>query len=65
MRFLSAFAALRDPDSCAYYDFKISQGIRHNQALLALTRRRSDILYTMLRDGTLYERSPASKPLAA
>jgi len=52
--FLSAFAALRDPDSRAYYDRKITQGKRHNQALLALARRRSDVLYAMLRDGTLY-----------
>jgi hypothetical protein len=52
--FLSAFAALRDPESRAYYDRKISQGKRHNQALLALARRRSDVLYAMLRDGTLY-----------
>lgn len=54
--FLSAFAALRDPDSRAYYDRKISQGKRHNQGLLALARRRSDVLYAMLRDGTLYQR---------
>ncbi len=54
--FLSAFAALRDPDSRAYYDRKIRQGKRHNQALLALARRRSDVLYAMLRDGTLYQR---------
>ena len=53
--FLSAFAALRDPASRAYYDRKISQGKRHNQALLALARRRSDVLYAMLRDGTLYQ----------
>lgn len=52
--FLSAFAALRDPDSRAYYDRKIAQGKRHNQALLALARRRSDVLYAMLRDGTHY-----------
>lgn len=53
--FLSAFAALRDPDSRAYYDRKINQGKRHNQALLALARRRSDVLYAMIRDGTLYQ----------
>lgn len=52
--FLSAFAALRDPDSRTYYDRKISQGKRHNQALLALAQRRSDVLFAMLRDGTLY-----------
>lgn len=56
--FLSAFAALRDPDSRAYYDRKIGQGKRHNQALLALARRRSDVLYAMLRDGTLYQPAP-------
>jgi transposase len=40
--FLSAFAALRDPVSRAYYSRKIQQGKRHNQALIALaTLRRS------------------------
>ncbi|TFC30323.1 IS110 family transposase [Cryobacterium sp. TMT2-18-3] len=53
--FLSAFAALRDPVSRAYYDRKIDQGKRHNQALIALARRRCDVLYAMLRDGTLYQ----------
>ena len=53
--FLSAFAALRDPESRAYYDRKIAQGKRHNQALIALAGRRSDVLYAMLRDGTLYQ----------
>jgi transposase len=52
--FLSAFAALRDPISRAYYTRKISQGKRHNQALIALARRRCDVLFAMLRDGTLY-----------
>jgi len=52
--FLSAFAALRDPISRAYYARKISQGKRHNQALIALARRRCDVLFAMLRDGTLY-----------
>jgi transposase len=53
--FLSAFAALRDPVSRTYYDRKIAQGKRHNQALIALARRRIDVLYAMLRDGTLYD----------
>jgi transposase len=52
--FLSAFAALRDPISRAYYTRKINQGKRHNQALIALARRRCDVLFAMLRDGTLY-----------
>ena len=63
--FLSAFAALRDPDSRAYYDRKIAQGKRHNQALIALARRRSDVLFAMLRDGTLYQPHPAERAAAA
>ena len=61
--FLSAFAELRDPESRAYYDRKIAQGKRHNQALIALARRRSDVLYAMLRDGTLYQ--PHTTAIAA
>ena len=53
--FLSVFAALRDPTSRVYYDRKIAQGKRHNQALIALARRRCDVLFAMLRDGTLYQ----------
>ena len=51
--FLSAFAALRDPISRAYYARKISQGKQHNQALIALARHRCEVLFAMLRDGTL------------
>ncbi|ABO53327.1 transposase IS116/IS110/IS902 family protein [Burkholderia vietnamiensis G4] len=60
--FLSAFAALRDPVSRAYYSRKIQQGKRHNQALIALARRRCDVLFAMLRDGTIYQ--PKSAPNA-
>ncbi|WP_197430336.1 IS110 family transposase [Burkholderia savannae] len=60
--FLSAFAALRDPVSRAYYARKIQQGKRHNQALIALARRRCDVLFAMLRDGTIYQ--PKSAPTA-
>ncbi len=60
--FLSAFAALRDPISRAYYSRKIQQGKRHNQALIALARRRCDVLFAMLRDGTIYQ--PKSVPNA-
>ncbi|MET4001923.1 hypothetical protein ABIB48_000621 [Arthrobacter sp. UYCu511] len=53
--FLSAFAALKDPLSRAYYDKKRAKGKRHNQALIALARRRCDVLFAMLRDGALYD----------
>ena len=59
--FLSAFAALKDPLSRAYYDRKRDAGKRHNQAQIALARRRCDVLFAMLRDGTLYD-SPTPKP---
>ena len=60
--FLSAFAALHHPPSRAYYDRKRAEGKHHNQAIIALARRRSDVLSAMLRDGTLYE-DPAPKSL--
>jgi transposase len=53
--FLSAFAALHDPPSRAYYERKRAEGKRHNQAIIALARRRCDTLYAMLRDSTLYQ----------
>ncbi len=58
--FLSAFAALADPDSRTYYDKKIAQGKHHTQALLCLARRRADVLFAMLRDGTFYESRSAA-----
>ncbi|ARL54791.1 IS110 family transposase [Burkholderia pseudomallei] len=58
--FLSAFAALRDPISRAYYTRKVEQGKRHNQALIALARRRCDVLFAMLRDGTIYQPKAAA-----
>jgi transposase len=60
--FLSAFASLHDPVSRAYYDRKRAQGKRHNAALICLARRRCDVLYAMLRDGTIYQ---APAPAAA
>lgn len=64
--FLSAFAALKKyPDSRAYYDRKIAEKKRHNQALIALARRRCDVLFAMLRDGTFYAPpSTSTAPLA-
>ncbi len=53
--FLSAFAALKDPLSRAYYDRKRAEGKRHNQALIALARRRCDVLFAMLPNGALYD----------
>ncbi|MCO4695308.1 IS110 family transposase [Streptomyces sp. RO-S4] len=57
--FLSAFAALHDPTSRAYYDRCRARGKTHTQALLRLARHRISVLFAMLRDGTFYQpRSP-------
>ena len=60
--YLSAFAALKDPLSKAYYDRKRAEGKRHNQALIALARRRCDTLFAMLRDGSLYHPKTPQTP---
>jgi transposase len=57
--FLSAFAALADPNSRAYYDRERAAGKRHNAALICLARRRVDVLFAMLRDNTVYQPQPA------
>jgi transposase len=56
--FLSAFAALADPASRAYYERKKAEGKRHKQALMCLARRRVDVLFAMLRDGTVFAPPP-------
>ncbi|CCW11850.1 IS110 family transposase [Rhodococcus aetherivorans] len=57
--FLSAFAALHDPTSRAYYDRKRAEGKKHNAALICLARRRCDVLYAMFKNKTFY-RTPAA-----
>lgn len=60
--FLSAFSSLRSsPHSRAFYDRKRREGKRHTQALIALARRRVNVLWAMLRDGTTFE-SPPLRP---
>lgn len=57
--FLSAFASLRSsPHSRAFYDRKRAEGKRHTQALIALARRRVNVLWAMLRDGTTFQSPP-------
>jgi thioredoxin reductase len=38
----------------------LATGKHHTQALLCLARRRADVLFAMLRDGTFYEPRPAA-----
>ena len=52
----SAFASLRSSsESRAFYDRKRAEGKKHIQALIALARRRVNVLWAMLRDGTTFE----------
>ena len=52
----SAFSSLRTtPTSRAFYDRKRAEGKRHRQALIALARRRVNVLWAMLRDGTTFQ----------
>lgn len=56
----SAFASLRSSkDSRTFYDRKRREGKKHTQALIALARRRVNVLWAMLRDGTTFK-APSS-----
>ncbi|OUC97749.1 IS110 family transposase, partial [Streptosporangium minutum] len=66
--FLAAFASLSDPESREYYDKKRAEGKKHNAALICLARRRSDVIYAMLRDRKPYQprrKNHTRKPAAA
>jgi transposase len=57
----SAFASLRSsPHSRAFYDRKRAEGKKHTQALIALARRRVNVLWAMLRDGATFEARSAA-----
>jgi transposase len=49
------------PDSRRFYDRKRAEGKRHVQAVLALARRRVNVLWALLRDNRTYQPTP---PLA-
>jgi transposase len=54
--YLSAHIAIRtDTASRTYYDRKRSEGKTHTQAVLALARRRLNVLWAMMRDHTTYQ----------
>lgn len=59
--YLSALVSIRCcPASRAYYDRKRTEGKKHIQAILALARRRLNVLWALLRDGTTYQPVPAA-----
>jgi transposase len=57
----SAFASLRGSShSRAFYDRKRREGKKHTQALIALARRRVNVLWAMLRDEITFVVPPAA-----
>lgn len=57
--YLSSMVSVRScPASRAYYDRKRAAGKTHTQALLALSRRRVNVLWAMIRDHQCYQDSP-------
>jgi transposase len=61
--YLAALSSLKNsPASRAFYDRKRREGKSHKQALIALARRRINVIWAMLRDHNRYQ-EPA--PLAA
>ncbi|MDF4249198.1 IS110 family transposase [Streptomyces sp. WMMB303] len=47
-----------DPNSRAFYDRKRAEGKRHVQAVLALARRRVNVLWALIRDRRCYQVTP-------
>lgn len=62
----SAFCAIqRDAASKAFYQRKKAEGKRHHQALIALARRRVNVIHAMLRTRTIYQPRPQDRVRAA
>lgn len=54
--YMAAHNSLRtNPASRRFYDRKRAEGKRHSQAVLALARRRLNVLWALIRDQTTYE----------
>lgn len=63
---ISAWISIQhDPASRVYFDRKVAEGKKPKQAIAALTRRRLDVLYAMLRDEQPYRAGgrPTDVPL--
>jgi len=57
--YLAAHSSLKNsPASKAYYRRKRSEGKSHKQALIALARRRTNVIWAILRDHTPYQEPP-------
>ncbi|WP_256341620.1 IS110 family transposase [Streptomyces sp. TLI_105] len=58
--YLSSMASIKScPASRVYYQRKRHEGKGHKQAVLALARRRANVLWAMIRDGAFYQPAPS------
>jgi transposase len=63
--YLAALSSLKNsPASRSFYERKRAEGKSHKQALIALARRRVNVLWAMLTDRTTYQ-EPLPAPTAA
>jgi transposase len=64
--YLAALSSLKNsPSSRQYYDRKRAEGKSHKQALIALARRRINVIWAMLRDHMPYVEPHRALPIAA
>jgi transposase len=64
--YLAALSSLKNsPSSRTFYDRKRAEGKSHKQALIALARRRINVIWAMLRDNTPYLEPAVSLATAA
>lgn len=64
--YMAAMSSLRSSTaSRTYYDRKRAEGKTHTQSVLSLARRRLNVLWAMLRDGTTYEHQRVTSVRAA
>ncbi|BDH12832.1 hypothetical protein HOK021_40110 [Streptomyces hygroscopicus] len=57
-------AARSCPTSKAFYERKRAEGQNHKQAVIALARRRLNVLWALMRDGRTFDITPPPSPLA-
>jgi transposase len=63
--YTSALISIRcDPNSRAFYDRKRAEGKRHVQAVLALARRRVNVIWALIRDRRRYQVIPPAACVA-
>ncbi len=64
--YLAALSSLKNsPASRVFYDRKRAEGKSHKQALIALARRRINVIWAMLRDHTHYREPDTASPALA